>query len=43
VDLAYQQHFGKQQMILNEQINRNIKLESLVQSSSDKLTYEKGQ
>ena len=39
IDLVFQSHFQKQSMILQEQEGKNARLESLVQTSADKLQF----
>lgn len=36
-------HFGKQKLIMEEQMRHNAKLENLLQASTDKLSYLRGQ
>lgn len=43
VDMANQMHFGKQKLIMEEQMRHNAKLENLLQASTDKLSYLRSQ
>jgi hypothetical protein len=43
VDMAYQQQFSKERSALQEQERQNLRLQSLIQTSSEKLNYIKNQ
>jgi hypothetical protein len=41
LDMAYQAHFTKEKITIQEQLRQNQKLQSIVESSSDKLAFVK--
>ena len=41
LDMAYQAHFTKEKITIQEQLRQNQKLQSIVESSADKLAYVK--
>lgn len=43
LDMANQMQFGKQKLIMEEQIRHNAKLENLRQASADKLSFLRSQ